>query len=498
MLFKSLLLCQGNDIWFDELFSVALPQHSYGQLLQLAAKDVHPPLYYLILKLAIDCSSMGRDYVVVIAKFMSLVPFFILGVYSLTIIRKYFGAFTAGFFYFAVIAMPQMPAFLLEIRMYSFAMFFVTAAFLHGYLILYWRDNLKKRRLHFVCFFLYGMASAYTHYFGCIAIFAVYLMVLLGILLQERKLLVGWVFSAIASVIGFLPWLSVLIKQMSAVKESYWIPPVSLRTFGGCVKYLLWPNFENQIVNYLASFCFLIIIVGAFTGVVWKWKAANGSLALMQKASIGGCAVLVVLVILGVGISVLLRPIFVYRYMYPALGCFWLGIGIAFSTGFAKMEKKNNGSVICAIIVCMIGSFILSIGIRQFNLFRWEEEKKLRELPHTMETLRMIDEDSAVICNFNQVQAILWNYLPNDSFLWGWTEETLIAQICNRDEITMISEAADLKELLARYENVYYVGTGNVREDIITDWQAEGLKVDLLVDSCLLERYWFNLYLISE
>ncbi|WP_434602917.1 glycosyltransferase family 39 protein [Pseudomonas sp. Z4-7] len=36
-------------IWYDEAFSVLLARHEPGQIWSITAKDVHPPLYYLVL-----------------------------------------------------------------------------------------------------------------------------------------------------------------------------------------------------------------------------------------------------------------------------------------------------------------------------------------------------------------------------------------------------------------------------------------------------------------
>ena len=54
MLLKSLTLCFSSDIWYDELFTVGMIEHSYGDLIGFTARDVHPPLYYCIVKLFVD------------------------------------------------------------------------------------------------------------------------------------------------------------------------------------------------------------------------------------------------------------------------------------------------------------------------------------------------------------------------------------------------------------------------------------------------------------
>ena len=52
------ILCQiqgafSYDLWVDEAFSIRMLEHSYGEMIALTAKDVHPPLYYIILKAGI-------------------------------------------------------------------------------------------------------------------------------------------------------------------------------------------------------------------------------------------------------------------------------------------------------------------------------------------------------------------------------------------------------------------------------------------------------------
>ena len=44
----------GEDIWFDEVFSVRFMEHGYGEIAWLTSTDVHPPMYYWYLKLFHD------------------------------------------------------------------------------------------------------------------------------------------------------------------------------------------------------------------------------------------------------------------------------------------------------------------------------------------------------------------------------------------------------------------------------------------------------------
>ena len=74
----SLNLCASTDIWYDELFTMGFIEQPVGRLLELAARDVHPPLYYLIVKAVVEAVHFFAPGVnsVMIAKAVSVLPYF--------------------------------------------------------------------------------------------------------------------------------------------------------------------------------------------------------------------------------------------------------------------------------------------------------------------------------------------------------------------------------------------------------------------------------------
>ena len=174
----------GQDIWYDEVFSVNFIKHSYGEIAALTAKDVHPPLYYWYLKLFHD---VGKTLVpgvssMVLCKLASILPFVGILIYTLTGIRKLFGFPVAGLFWFLVMTMPQISNYTVEIRMYSLALFFITALFVHSCEIV---KNVKGN-LSWPGFFLYGILTAYTQYYACVAVIAVYLALFVWFFIVEK------------------------------------------------------------------------------------------------------------------------------------------------------------------------------------------------------------------------------------------------------------------------------------------------------------------------
>ena len=53
------------------------------------------------------------------------------------------------------------------------------------------------------------------------------------------------------------------------------------------------------------------------------------------------------------------------------------------------------------------------------------------------------------------------------------------------------------KALVKQGRKVWFLGSFVSREDIVEEWKRQGLKVTE-TGSYLLERYWFNLYLVEE
>ncbi|MBD5486429.1 MAG: hypothetical protein HDR18_13080 [Lachnospiraceae bacterium] len=551
MLLRSLMLCFSNDIWYDELFTVGMIEHSYGDLIAFTARDVHPPLYYCIVKIVLELCKLisAQANAVVIAKVVSVLPYFILFAYSVTFIRKRFGIFTGGLFMFCAIAMPQLSAYTVEVRMYSFALLFVTAAFLHAYGTITAGSatvgaRVHMQQIHAAALVGYGLAAAYTQYFACVAVIMVYLYVLIVFLLEERNRIKEWLLWAAISVAGYIPWLYALFRQITTVRENYWILPLTWRSLGGCVKFVMKPAFTNGILSVILAvimfvICALVFVYGASkvchygiekyknaqnksiidsAGMIQTGIQMNGHSKEHSEAEIeaqnrnqnedlhqsyverfgfalAGVGVLIGLVIFGFVASALLRPIFVYRYMIPALGCFWLGFAVMFN----EMWEKN---VLCKpvgervkLIFTAITICLLVIGLRDYRAFMGEEEYKILLMQQTGEALSAIAPDDIVIYNFDQVQAVTSYYLDAamESYLWCGTPETLIQEIIRPYDT--VEDVQAIKTWCEDGRRIWFIGSFNSREDIVAEWKADGLKVEE-TGSYFLERYWFNLYKI--
>lgn len=567
----------GQDIWFDEVFSVNFIQHSYKEIAVLTGEDVHPPLYYWYLKFFHD---IGKVLVpaassIVLCKLASMLPFVGIFVYTLTAIRKNFGLHVAGLFWFLVMTMPQISNYTVEIRMYSLALFFITAAFVHSYelvrafpvqevseakrtaepgaaagteetaepgaagtevtsgavltsesvtgengLIKGWKKN-----KHWLLFWVYGILTAYTQYYACVAVIAIYIVLFVFFVVMAHKgktekpfckkthihkeqskeqeailtkvPVKGWraehtteqetgriagkcigkvLLCAGLSALAYLPWLPFFFSQVRTVSSSYWIQPLTWKSIFGCMKYIFLPVSYTVKKNYVLA-CVMILFFGAafLYSFLMKRKDAKGRFFLLT-----GLWIAVFTTLIGFVCSILNRPIFVYRYLIPCLGAMWLVAAVV----LWDFIEKNWG-------ILLFVPFLLS-GYSNMQGFYGEENKKIVEMEATQSFLADFPKDAVVLCNFNHVQAVTACYLKdsNEIWLYGSNPEDLIAELL--PQCRGLEDTTELLQLV-KERDVYFFGSFNSREELLKEWETEGIAYTE-EGTYLLERYYFNVY----
>lgn len=122
-----------------------------------------------------------------IGKLCSLLPLAGLFAYA-AMVRRRFGWLCAGLFAFGIMAMPSLSQYTVEIRMYTLAMFFVTAAFLHAFEIVCGvGDSGGSRKKDWICLAVYGIMAAYTHYFAGAAAAMIYLFLFVFLMIGKAS-----------------------------------------------------------------------------------------------------------------------------------------------------------------------------------------------------------------------------------------------------------------------------------------------------------------------
>ncbi len=251
-------LTGGKGVDYDESFTHKLVTYNdaWG-IIQETAADVHPPLYYLIVKLATTLfGNTLRVYT-----WTSLSAAIGCMLLSSTLLLKRFGFQAAGAFNFAIALAPTVLYYNLNIRMYSWMAFFVLGCILFG------REVLEKSSFfNWGFLFFFSICGVYTQYFAVLPIAAVYFCILLAIVLQKKwKKLIPFGLLCAADVLLYLPWINfAMVRQfhVSAPK-----PAVASDEETG---FLLYDFFDSsfssnielgaQMALVLFLFCIVIFI----------------------------------------------------------------------------------------------------------------------------------------------------------------------------------------------------------------------------------------------
>lgn len=117
------------SIWFDETFTIGLIQHSYKELIYLTGRDVHPPLYYILLKGFTESIRFVLPQVptIYLARLFSGIPYAFLLIFLLSM-RKTIEDRLISDIMLLALCMPNFMDYGIEVRMYSLALVLI---FLH-------------------------------------------------------------------------------------------------------------------------------------------------------------------------------------------------------------------------------------------------------------------------------------------------------------------------------------------------------------------------------
>jgi len=191
-----------RTLWFDEAFTMAMRELSVPEMLVATAYDVHPPLYYLLVKGL-------TDYLATETGLRLLSVIFSAGTICISLLLiSSFPERKTGILSVALVSLSVMQIlYATEIRMYAFLTFLFMWAL---YSLL--RFVVATRHRDLASHLLAAALLIYTHY---IAVFYLAAFLLAGILLTRQIARRRLVVSYVLIVIIFLPWSGVLWQRAS-------------------------------------------------------------------------------------------------------------------------------------------------------------------------------------------------------------------------------------------------------------------------------------------
>ena len=338
-------------IWGDEGSSLLLSQYAAADLWFHAAHDVHPPLYFFLLRGWIELFGDGIWSI----RSMSAIPGVLvvgLGIWLTRQLSTFRAAVLAG----VLLALfPSAVRYSQEVRMYSLLGVWLLGATLA---LAYWvRQPARTRYL-----LVYGLLMAagfYTHYFTalCVLVHWAWLGLLSASQPSARRLITrpAWWLANVGIVLVYLPWLPNLldlvqhVDQLKVGGDIGWEDPVNLQSLPS----MIWQFvLQDEGVDFWPPLFWLfpLLLIAVVVMTAWHYRPAR-LLALFF--------LLPLLLVYGVSF---ISPVFIERYLtvyalaLPILVALaidrlpsrWSWLGVALLVLFVGVELlglKNNFTV---------------------------------------------------------------------------------------------------------------------------------------------------------
>ncbi len=352
-----------SSLWFDESFTAYLMRYDVNDIIAYTGKDVHPPLYYLVLKGWSSIFGMSA----VALRSLSIVFGVVALILVYFLIKKLFSdQKVAGVAALAVAAGPLFIRYGVEARMYMM----VIAVGLAGALIYLKAEQSKG----YEWWFAYGLVMAvgmWTHYFAVfwwLGFWVYRYFTLKNGALRGKELLhkfftPQFIWAHILATACYLPWLPVAYAQTGQLSGGYWIPTVTIDSVGDSVADILLYRPKGTADNWYAV---LEIVAIAIIATFWARAVRNTRGTRAGRGMIFLTALALAPIILLFLVSLYpLKSFYILRYVLPSVTLTYavLGILIASSPSFA------NWPLVVVTLICLISGdrHVWALGNYNFN-----------------------------------------------------------------------------------------------------------------------------------
>ena len=351
----SILDFGGKYIWSDEAYSLAMAGRSFSDIWRITGQDVHPPLYYFLLKIftAPFHTSFRAGRFLSGAAMLYTVGF---GGYQM---KKLFSEKHGLLYMVLLFGFPFIFPYAFEVRSYAVATAFLTTCAFYAY-----RTAMEGRKTNWIILTISAVLVGYTHYFALLSAGFIYLILLVSILRRNDKesrghMLHSWLLSVLACIVLYIPWMRSLLGQLAfKVNNEYWIAEITAK--GGVKELLDVLSARGMKIYPLFSACVFL--------------AAGVILCRSKDRRIfwtGLCAAAVpfLTIVTGYAVSILIRPVFIMKYAIPA--CSLLVVPLTLGICAAK---KSTVAASMATVLFMGGISTVLVCTQEEYETRGEDE----------------------------------------------------------------------------------------------------------------------------
>jgi len=213
-----------RSYWLDELYSASLsqPEHQVKTIIRGCARDVHPPLYQLLLWQTYKASSYDE----LTGRALSAV-FGILGLLAIFLLGETLWNRKSGLFALAITSPLFFHVYYSqEVRMYSL-LFLLTVLSWWTAILLLRKPSLSRTMIYAIL----SSALAYTHYFGIFVLISQAAFIT-GLRVwnnrQYKKAFKFFTYAGALVFLSYLPWLHPLLSNRLLHSKGSWLKPVPI------------------------------------------------------------------------------------------------------------------------------------------------------------------------------------------------------------------------------------------------------------------------------
>lgn len=381
LIFAGLSLAIGlqQSVWFDEAYSVTLAKKPVAELIYLTSIDVHPPLYYLLLKTWGNW--FGFNDVVLRLLSVGLMTLALLAVAIL--IKKMFGKTKALAALLAMMLAPMLLRYGFEVRMYSLA----TAICMAATLLLYqleFNKKLPRRRLYQIAYAILVAAGMLTLYYTVVIWLTHFSYLVYRSWKLKRRLWqqAFWWQYALA-VLFFAPWLPTAFAQMTNGALANISEPLTIPNLLGIVSFNLMYRPIWQLDQILGAVLLIGLVAGGAT-----WYQYNRRQPAATQLKFGFLNWMIGAPVVVLFIICVIKPMYVERYLVYFAPLLMAAIGCLM---WELLTTKRSP-------ICLVGvvAMLLVFGVGRLTTVGNFNFQRLQK-PDVSAAVQRLDERSMVV-----------------------------------------------------------------------------------------------------
>ncbi len=341
-----------DSLWFDEAFSVCIARLGLSEIISLAATDVHPPLYYLLLHFWTRLFGETESAVRLLSVVFSVLTVLVIYHLALTLFDRRTAIVTA----LLTALSPLQVFYAQETRMYAQLTFLSTISM---YLFLRWLKDGQRRSA-----VLYVISTAlllYTHLYAVFVVMAQFLYFASLFFLGREKFQKrwrGWVTISVIIGLLFAPWTLIAFQQAARASGRFWIKEPD------------WFAAIETLIEYSGSLWLTLLLLPLF---VYGVKRCCEQRVATETPSLPHLRAFLLLwlilpIILPFVLSKLMTPFYLTKYTLAASLPFYL------FTAVGLVQVRNVArQVIVVLLISICIATVLKSDLNTLKRERWRD-----------------------------------------------------------------------------------------------------------------------------